>query len=45
MTLEKAIERLKAEYEMAEKLEHIRNPLAYALYKVWKIADTQKRRK
>lgn len=44
MTLEKAIERLKAEYEMAENNEWIQNPLAYALYKVWKIADTQKGR-
>lgn len=39
MTIDKAIERLKAEYERAKNLEYVRNPLAYALYQVWKIAD------
>lgn len=39
MTLEQAIEKLKQEYEKAQKLEYIRNPLAYALYKIWKEVD------
>ncbi len=42
MTLEKAIELLKAEYERAKTLEYVRNPLAYALYQVWKKADRAK---
>ena len=36
MTLEKAIKMLEAEYERAKKLEWVHNPLAYALYQVWK---------
>lgn len=36
MTLTKAIKLVEREYERARKLEYIRNPLAYALYKVWK---------
>ena len=39
MTLEKAIKMVATEYAVAEKLEFVRNPLAYALYRVWKIAD------
>lgn len=39
MTLEKAIEILKKEYEKAKQLEWVRNPIAYALYKTWKQAD------
>lgn len=39
MTLEKAIELLKSEYEWAKRQEFVRNPLAYALYRVWKVAD------
>lgn len=39
MTLEKAIEMLKAEYEKASKRAEIHNPLAFALYQVWKKAD------
>jgi hypothetical protein len=41
ITLPRAINILVEEFEKAEKLEHIRNPLAYALYKVWKIADAE----
>ena len=37
--IDKAIRMLKAEYEKALRIEFIRNPLAYALYKVWKIVD------
>lgn len=39
MTIDKAIKLLKSEYEKACRLEFVRNPLAYALYKVWKMAD------
>lgn len=34
--IEKAIRLLESEYERALKLDYIRNPLAYALYQVWK---------
>lgn len=34
--LERAIEDLKREYERALKIEYIRNPLAWALYHVWR---------
>lgn len=38
MTLEQAIELLRKEYERAKGLEFVHDPLAYALYQVWKIA-------
>jgi hypothetical protein len=41
ITLAKAIGLVENEYESAKKLGHIRNPIAYALYKVWKIADQE----
>ena len=39
MKLATAIKLLEAEYERAKQLEFVYNPLAYALYQVWKIAD------
>lgn len=36
MTIQKAIRLLEKEYERAIKLEYVHNPLAYALYQVWK---------
>ena len=39
MSLDKAIERLKYHYERAEKMEHVHNKTAWALYRVWKEAD------
>ena len=39
MTLDEAIKLLEAEYERAKGLAYVRNPLAYALYQIWKIAD------
>jgi hypothetical protein len=39
MTLEKAIELLKAEYEEAKKQSFVIKPLAYALYHTWKKVD------
>lgn len=40
MTLERAIERLREQYERAEKLEYVHNKVAWALYQVWKEADS-----
>ena len=37
--LQTAIEALKNEYEKAKKLDGIANPIAYAVYKVWKLTD------
>ena len=37
--LRKLIKTLVAEYEKATKMDHIRNPVAYALYRVWQLAD------
>ena len=42
MTLKKAIQMLEAEYERAKKLDFVHNPLAWALYQVWKKADAEK---
>ena len=42
MTLRKAISMLEAEYERAKGLEFVHNPLAYALYQVWKKVDSQR---
>ena len=42
MTLDEVIELLKSEYEKAKHLEFVKNPLSYALYKVWKMIDKQK---
>lgn len=39
--LETAIKLLTEEYEKAKKLEHIHNPIAYALYQVWREADAK----
>lgn len=39
MTIEQAINLLKSEYEKAKGLSFVKNPIAYALYKVWKMAD------
>lgn len=39
MDIETAIKKLREEYERARNLEYIRNPLAYALFQVWKLAD------
>ena len=44
MTLESAVKELEKEYEKARLSKWINNPLAYALYQVWKKADKKKRR-
>ena len=41
MTIEKAIKMIQDTYKAAQKLDYIRNPLAFALYKVWKLADAE----
>lgn len=39
MKIEKAIKKLMEEYEKARNAEFVRDPVAYALYQVWKLAD------
>ena len=39
MTLEKTIKLIEVNYEVAKKLEWVHNPVAYALYQTWKMAD------
>ena len=39
MRLATAIKLVETEYEKAKKFKFVHNPLAYALYKVWKMAD------
>lgn len=39
MTLEKAVKLLEQEYERACRLAFVKNPVAYALFQVWKMAD------
>ena len=39
ITIDRAVEILREEYEKAFKNPVIRNPVAYALYKTWKRAD------
>lgn len=41
MTLKKAVKLLEQEYERAKRLEYIHKPLAYALHRVWKVADAE----
>lgn len=43
MTLQKAIKLLESEYERATKNEYVHDPLAYALYKVWRKADEERK--
>lgn len=42
MTIEKAIELLKAEYERAKEMEYVQKPLAWALFQVWRKVDRMK---
>lgn len=41
MTLKRAIHMLEAEYERAKQLRFVRNPIAWALFRVWKVADRE----
>jgi hypothetical protein len=40
--LKTAVKQLICEYEAAKKRDDIHNPLAYALYQVWKVADRKR---
>lgn len=42
ITIDRAVEILREEYEKACKNPVIRNPVAYALYQTWKRADDGK---
>ena len=42
MDLQKAITLLEQEYERGKRISFVRNPLAWALYRIWKKADRQK---
>lgn len=42
MTLEKAIELLKYKYEVGKKSVYVNDPLAWALYQVWKKVDSER---
>lgn len=43
MTIEHAIRLLINQYEADKKNKNIYNPVAHALYEVWRIADNEKR--
>jgi len=42
MTLTKAVQELCKEYKLAAKMGYIRNPLAWALHQVWRMADRER---
>ena len=44
MSFDEAVEQLRIEYEKAKKNKHIKNPIAYALYHTWRMADSKKER-
>ena len=39
MDIDEAIKLLKIHYEVAKKLEYVQNPVAFALYQVWRMSD------
>ena len=39
MTISQAVQELYKKYVQATKMEHIHNPLAWALFKVWRMSD------
>lgn len=41
MRIETAEKKLREKYERAKKLKYIRDPVAWALYQVWKKADAE----
>lgn len=45
MTLEKAIEILRANYERALKMEYVTKPLSWALYYTWREIDKEEKHK
>jgi hypothetical protein len=43
MRIEEAQRLVQKEYENSKNLEFVRDPVAYSLYKVWKLADADKK--
>lgn len=43
MNIQKAIIELQKEYARAITLDFVHNPVAYALYKVWRKADRERK--
>lgn len=41
MTIKRAIKLLETEYERAKSCDFVRDPISYALYNVWRIADSE----
>lgn len=39
LEIEQVLKMVAEEFDKAVKLEYVRNPIAYALYKVWKFAE------
>lgn len=44
MKLEKAIEVLKEKYEQVKENPQINDPVAWSLYRTWRIADGEKKK-
>ena len=44
MTLDRAIELLKQNYDRAINNPTVRNPVAWALYKTWRAADSKEKK-
>lgn len=45
MTIEKAIEILRANYERAKRMEYVTKPLSWALYYTWREIDKEEKHK
>lgn len=45
MTLKKALAMVDREYEKAKQNSYVQKPLAYALYKVWRLVDAKEKEK
>lgn len=43
--IEKAIDLIRAEYEIAQGLEYVRHPLSWAVYQIWLVLDEMDKRK
>lgn len=43
--IEKAIDILRDEYEIAQGLEYVRHPLSWAVYQVWLMLDEMDKKK
>ena len=40
-SIDNVVKMIEAEYKKAQKLDYVKNPLAYALYAVWKKVDKE----